>query len=1089
MKNHQNDRFGLDEKGRFVIDQYDRKKPFSNFFPGISGLWGIPMWAFYTNRGQCIMSFGIEGKDKSIMEFHPANKAYRRVSTQGFRSFLKVSTGSRTFFYEPFREQTASPAFRCRRSMAMSSHDLTIEEFNETLGLSFRVNYFTLPQEPFAGLIRRVRVSNHSRRHYGIELIDGMPQIVPFGYNDFLLKHLSRTVEAWVHVENMEKKMPFFRLKVAVSDRPQVDEICEGNFFTAFHQTGKKANYLETIVNPLKVFGIKEDLSFPEQFFTPGSFRIPREQNVFNTMPCAFSYSRWKAAPRSEKEVHTLIGHAHSVQELNRIVPNRLSAAYIEEKSAENREIIDGIKDYVWTSSSSRMFDLYCGQTFLDNVLRGGLPVSMETHDKEVFFNVFSRKHGDPERDYNHFVLTPTYFSQGEGNYRDVNQNRRNDVWFHRSVKESAIANFLNLVQADGYNPLVVQGTSFFPEEDADPDAFLKVHLGDKPDPQIKEIIREGFAPGDLLKTIEEKKIRFKTSRKAFLKDLFSSCRKRELARYGEGFWSDHWTYNLDLIEQFLKLYPERLKEVLFENREMTFYHNDHFVRPREGRYILTPRGCRQYHSVADGSGEIRVEKDHMLRIHNGDGPIYHTTLLVKLLCLIANKAATLDPSGLGIEMEADKPNWYDALNGLPGLMGSSISETFELHRLCRFLCGALDEAGVQDDHEFEIFEELFEFIKDLSDILDHRPDELTYWNRANEVKEHYRSRVRQGLDGKQKHVTRRDVTTFLTLVMERTQKAVRLTCKKGGRLPTYFTHEVIRYERLDKISPQGFPYIWPLKFKRHDLPVFLEGFVHAMRVERNPARLKNLYNAVRQSELYDKKLKMYRVNGDLSGESPEIGRARIFPPGWLENQSVWLHMEYKFLLELLKGGLYDEFYNNLPQTLVPFLKPERYARSTLENSSFIVSSVHPNEDQHGQGFVSRLSGSTAEIVHMWLIMNIGPTPFRMNGKRELTLTFQPVLAGWLFTNKGKRQILPNNKAVSLPKNTYAFMLLGTVPVVYHNPRRLNTYGAKAARIGRIDLHYHHHNKTVSVDGAVLEAPYAEDVRQGQVARIDVYFR
>ena len=39
-----------------------------------------------------------------------------------------------------------------------------------------------------------------------------------------------------------------------------------------------------------------------------------------------------------------------------------------------------------------------------------------------------------------------------------------------------------------------------------------------------------------------------------------------------------------------------------------------------------------------------------------------------------------------GIEMEADKPNWYDSLNGLPGLLGSSVSETLELKRYCMFL-------------------------------------------------------------------------------------------------------------------------------------------------------------------------------------------------------------------------------------------------------------------------------------------------------------------------------------------------------------------------------------------------------------------
>ena len=34
----------------------------------------------------------------------------------------------------------------------------------------------------------------------------------------------------------------------------------------------------------------------------------------------------------------------------------------------------------------------------------------------------------------------------------------------------------------------------------------------------------------------------------------------------------------------------------------------------------------------------------------------------------------TLDPMGLGIEMEAGKPGWNDAMNRLPGVLGSSFA-------------------------------------------------------------------------------------------------------------------------------------------------------------------------------------------------------------------------------------------------------------------------------------------------------------------------------------------------------------------------------------------------------------------------------
>ena len=68
------------------MDNYDLKKPFSSFFPGVSGKNGIPIWAFYCNRGQGITSFGVKDKNGAILEFNPAAIAYEKVQTQGFRT-------------------------------------------------------------------------------------------------------------------------------------------------------------------------------------------------------------------------------------------------------------------------------------------------------------------------------------------------------------------------------------------------------------------------------------------------------------------------------------------------------------------------------------------------------------------------------------------------------------------------------------------------------------------------------------------------------------------------------------------------------------------------------------------------------------------------------------------------------------------------------------------------------------------------------------------------------------------------------------------------------------------------------------------
>lgn len=55
---------------------------------------------------------------------------------------------------------------------------------------------------------------------------------------------------------------------------------------------------------------------------------------------------------------------------------------------------------------------------------------------------------GDLERDYNNFQLEQSVFSQGPGNFRDVNQNRRCDVLQMPSVYDFNVRQFLSYVQA-----------------------------------------------------------------------------------------------------------------------------------------------------------------------------------------------------------------------------------------------------------------------------------------------------------------------------------------------------------------------------------------------------------------------------------------------------------------------------------------------------------------------------------------------------------------------------------------------------------------------------------------------------------------
>jgi len=1056
-------KYYLNAQGQFVIENYNYSKPFANFFPGIAGKYGIPMWVFYVNRGQGICSFGIKDKDQSILEFFPANKSWQFVSTQGFRTFIKIKTAKYPLYYEPFHNGYANLKYQIANSMRIDSSQLIIEEENKTLGIKTRVEYFNIPNDAYAGLSRIVSVENIGRKHRSIQLIDGLPQIVPFGTHNFFLKKMSRTIEAWMNVGNLDNNAPFFRLEVDPADRPEVVHIDGGNFYLGFNFKSDKAELIRPIVDPEAVFGSVTDFSYPAQFLSSSNFSYPAKQMTKNKTPSALLLVDMELGPKEQKTFYSVIGQARNVKTLNTSIPKITKFGYIEKKLNENLGIIRKLQDDILTKSNSREFNLYAGQTYLDNIMRGGHP---EVFKSGSVFYLYSRKHGDLERDYNKFQLQPTYLSQGNGNYRDINQNRRNDCWFNPGIKDENVVFFMNLLQYDGFNPLIIKPDSFLLKEGTDLSKILEGLTDGENIEKLSVYFKNQFTPGELIFFIEENKIKLNISYDNFLEAILSSSLKTQQAEHGEGFWTDHWTYNLDLIDSYLGIYPEKTKELFFEKKCFTFYDNAELVRPRSERYTLYNGKVRQLHCLTldNTKKEVlhkRINNPHVLRTRQGSGDIYYTTLIVNLLSLAANKLASLDAFGVGIEMEAGKPNWFDSLNGLPALFGSSTCETFELKRLFRMIKSSLESCPQK---EVELAEEIADFIKQLSLILNE--DSFSYWDKSNTIKEDYRHNCRFGFSGNQEFIEAKDLLIFANSALAKIDAGLNKAFNKTtGTYDSYFINEVVEFDLIKE------HYIKPKKFSQTPAPLFLEGQMHALRLCQNSGDASSIYKATRKSLLFDKKLKMYKVTAPLKSMPEEIGRCRIFTPGWLENESIWLHMEYKYILEMLKTGLIEEFYSEFKNVLIPFHDPERYGRSILENSSFLASSAFPDKKLHGTGFVARLSGSTAEFLQIWLIMNTGVNPFYLNSNNELNLTFKPLLPGWLFNRKGE----------------YSFNFLSSIRVIYHNPKRKNTFGKNCAKVFKITLS--ENDKLIDLSSATIPAPYAEKIRSRQINKIDIYLQ
>jgi hypothetical protein len=229
-----------------------------------------------------------------------------------------------------------------------------------------------------------------------------------------------------------------------------------------------------------------------------------------------------------------------------------------------------------------------------------------------------------------------------------------------------------------------------------------------------------------------------------------------------------------------------------------------------------------------------------------------------------------------------------------------------------------------------------------------------------------------------------------------------------------------------------------------------------------------------------DRKLAMYKLNECLEKCSPEIGRARTFSRGWFENESIWLHMSSKYLLELVNNGLYNEFYADAKTMLVPFMDPKVYGRSILENSSFIASSDCPDPQARGRGFVARLSGTTAEFIHLWLLLTIGKQPFGMVDG-QLTFTLKPALPTEWFTEK-PIVVRWNEQEVRIPENAFACALLGNILLMYHNPLRQNTFGDKAVHPTKYIL-----DTQKTILDSKLTGDIAQQIRKRQIQRIDVW--
>lgn len=1042
--------YRLNDDGSFVITDYQRARPFASFLPGIAGLMGRPGWAFWVSRGQCISAFGQRDKDGAMLEFQPANKAYHLVHSHGFRTFVR--TGGRCF--EPFAMRRDGSA----QILTVRRHEVACADHDAASGLAFTVAHFHLPEDEAAVLVRRLEISNPGSAPLDVELLDGLPQIVPACVKDASIKGMANTKCGTVETLGLDRSLLWCRSRVKSSDAVVIEMVGAGNAYAA----DLDGAALPIIGDPELVFSPGGSFAAPLAFAE--GFAVPTQQRHLNLLPCAFAHARCTIPAGERVVLHAWAGQIEGLDRAFALAGRLRAPGLLAARRARAAEIIARTADAAAVATGSPAFDQAVRQAFLDNCLRGGFPMAVGSTAVHVYF----RKHGDLERDYNAFTVDPAPWSQGNGNFRDVLQNRRLDALVEPAAALPTLRAFIDAIQPDGNNPLVYEGTRL---RLADGGEALAQRFGAVAD-GLRRLLAGEPSPGAIAAWAEANREALGLGPDELLATVLASAERCDSFRAEKGYWSDHWTYLLDLIESFAAVWPDRLDELLARPDGFTWYENAERILPLAERFVLIDGRLRCPDGTAvDAAVAARIaarrRDPHRCRIA-GSERLATAGLAEKLLCLLATRIAALDPCQRGIEMQGNRPGWNDAMNGLPALLGSSSCETAEALRLARFLARNLPG-------QVDVSSEVAALVAGVVTALAETAPGLERWRALHAAAAAHDAATRPGLSGARVRLAPRD---FLDRADALLTAAV-ADCRQGdGLYTTYVRHEATAWEELrgadgEPLRRGGHPRVMPTAIAPHPLPAFLEGQVRAMKVLDEVGR-RDLHRAVRASPLYDRALCMYRLNASLAAEPTAIGRAGIFPDGWLENASIWLHMHYKWLLEVQRAGLDDAFAEDSRRGLTCFLDPAVYGRSPCEASSFICSSAHPDPSFHGVGFYARLSGATIELLSMTAHAFGLDRAFRATPD-GLAFRPEPRPLAWMWgpARRFAWQGPDGPHAIDLPEASAATLLFGRTAVVLHRGS-----GAGQVRAFAID--------GVPAPGPALAADQAHALRDGRVARLDI---
>ena len=607
-------------------------------------------WLFISSTGG--LTAGRVSPSTALFPYITVDKIHESSPHTGSKTLIHVVEDGKRRDWEPFNRAHAG-RYSTNRNLYKNllGNKLCFEEINHDLQLAFR--YCWLTSEMY-GFVRRCELENLGERDRSVELVDGFQNILPAGTPRFAQTNTSNLVDAYKWNELVEDEgLALYTLYSGITDRA---EPCESLKATTVFCLGLDGH--KVLLSGAQLERFRRGAPLTQEVHKRG---IRGDYLVNASLTLAPKASeRWQLVADVEQSQAQVVSLLHELGDPAAVAESITQS--VEEGSDELARIMAGADAFQATAEEAVSAHHYANVLF--NVLRGGifddqyrvssldfrrtvemfnrkvfvrhqgalgaLPETLQYRDllssieelgdpqlerlcREYLPITFGRRHGDPSRPWNEFLIKlkddrGQKLLSYQGNWRDIFQNWEALTFSYPEFVESVIAKFLNATTADGYNPYRIskEGIDWEVEDPDDPWSHI-------------------------------------------------------------GYWGDHQIiYLLKLLELSQRFHPQRLVALL---RQPIFSYANVPYRIKSFESLLEDAKSTV---VYDGEAAARIERrvadkgaDGKLMLDAND-EVYQVNLFEKLLVTLLSKLGNFVMDG-GIWLNTQRPEWNDANNALVG--------------------------------------------------------------------------------------------------------------------------------------------------------------------------------------------------------------------------------------------------------------------------------------------------------------------------------------------------------------------------------------------------------------------------------------